>query len=139
LIWHDTFCQSVVEMWKHETTCQLYIAFKYVSPCQCAFVISNSIARGFLLNPFASLLKLFQLNVWYQNHVLKIKTPWSLQAIYKLVKLHELIQQLVISHKSEWATQKITLECGHVAQITTKHSPLYDMNLAYAWLLDWLA
>jgi hypothetical protein len=55
---------------------------------------------------------------------------------YELVKLHELTQQLVISHKGEWATQKITLECGHVAQTTTNHSPLHDMNLAYAWLLD---
>jgi hypothetical protein len=69
LIWHDTFCQSIAEMWKHETTCQLDFSFKYVFPCQCAFVISNSLAHGFLLNPFASLLKLFQLNVRYQNHV----------------------------------------------------------------------
>ncbi len=77
-------------------------------------------------------MKLFQLSAQYENHVLKKKHHLeACNLSYEIVKLHELTQQLVISHKGEWATQKITLECGHMAQTTTKHSPLYDMSLAY--------
>jgi hypothetical protein len=37
----------------------------------------------------------------------------SCQFPYEPVKLHEPLQWLVICHQSEWATQQITLECGH--------------------------